>query len=88
MNKEDFETKSLNELCEQLSDEGQNITSYETLKDFAKTQIDEDYLFLAEHIISAIKGEAKWYFYDYYMGTLETPTPITSKDDIEDLIED
>ena len=89
MNKKDFETKSLNELCAQLSDEGQNITSYETLKDCAIENIENDNFFMAQHICEALNDyQTDYYLYDYNMGTLETPTPIKSKEDISDLIEE
>lgn len=88
MTRKDYETKTLSQLCEQLAEEGQNITSYETLKDFAKENIDNDNIFVAKHICESIIDEEDYYFYDYCMGTLEAPTPITSKEDIEYLIEE
>ena len=89
MTKQDYENKSLNELCEQLSEEGQDITTYETLKDFAIENIKDDNFFMAQHICEALNDyQADYYFYDYNMGTLEVPSPITSKEDLEYLIED
>ena len=87
MNRKDFETKTLTQLCEMLMEQGETITTYETLKDFAKDQIDNDNLFVAEHICGAIKGQANYYFYDYCMGTLETPSEINDKSDLEHLID-
>jgi len=89
MTRKDFETKSLEELCVQLEDEGADITTYDTLKDFAKRNIDEDNFFLTQHICEALnEKQAEFYIYDYSMGTMETPTPIESKDDIEHLIDE
>lgn len=89
MTREEFENKDLDELCVQLEEEGNTITSYDTLKGFAKECIDDDNLFLARHILDAIDSDtADYYFYDYCMGTMETPSPITSKEDIEDCIEE
>ena len=89
MKRKDFEEKSLNELCEMLMETGETITTYETLKDFAKHEIDDDNFFVAVHICEALnEKQATYYFYDYCMGTLETPSAITSKDDLEHLIED
>lgn len=50
MTKQDYESKSLNELCEQLSEEGQNITSYETLKDCAIYNIENEYFYGATYL--------------------------------------
>lgn len=89
MTRKEFNRLSLDEVCQKLEEEGQTITSYETLKDFAKKQIDDDNFFLAQHICEALyDDQAEYYIYDYSMGTLETPTPITRKDDIADMVED
>jgi hypothetical protein len=46
---------------------------------------------MALHILSAIYNSEPayngWYRNDYSMGMLETPTPITCKEDIEDLVD-
>lgn len=87
--RKEFEEKTLDELCEMLSENGENITTYESLKDFAKDKIDDDNLFLTIHICNALNlaqdfwPEANYYIYDYSMGTLETPSAVTCKDDIE-----
>ena len=88
MTKNDFETKSLRELCEELEEQGETITSFEVLKDFAIDNINSDNFLLASHICEALCDYAEFYFYDYCMGTLETPTPITSKEDLEHLIDE
>lgn len=89
MTRKEFETKSFEEVMEQLNEERDDITTYESLKEFAKSQIEEDKLFLAIHILEALKADpAEWYEYDYCMGTLQTPSSITTKEDVEHLIED
>ena len=79
---------SFYEAIDKLSDEVDVITSVETLKDFAVNMIKEDYLFLAIHILEAIHTRpADYYDYDYNMGTLETPTPLTCISDLQDYCE-
>lgn len=91
MTREQFENISLEELIEKVSDEGGDITSEEILIEFAKQKLDDNDFNMAIHIIGAIyEAEAPddcYYRYDYSMGTLETPTPITCKEDIEDFID-
>ena len=46
---------------------------------------------MAYHILKAIYESAEsyngYYLYDYHMGTLDTPTPVTCKEDLEDYID-
>lgn len=89
MTRADFETKTFDELIEQLQNEDQDICSYDYLKDFAKHLIDEENIGFALHILNAIYTEPGEYFeYDCSMGTLQTPSGLTEKSDIEHLIED
>ena len=89
MTRKEFETKNFDEVMEQLNEEKDDITTYESLKEFAKSQIEEDRLFLAIYILEALNEDtAEWYEYDYCMGTLQTPSSITTKEDVEHLIED
>ena len=89
MTRKEIETKNFDEVMEQLNEERDDITTYESLKEFAKSQIEEDRLFLAIHILEALNEDtAEWYEYDYCMGTLQTPSSITEKEDVEHLIED
>lgn len=91
MTREQFENIPLEELIEMISDDGGDITSEEILIEFAKQKLEDNDFNMALHIIGAIyEAEADddcYYRYDYSMGTLETPTPITCKEDIEDLID-
>ena len=90
MNRTDYENKSFDELIDQLCDEGPYcLHSYNSLKDYASYLIDEDDLLTALHILNALfNDDANWYNYDTDMGTLETPTPLTCKEDLSDYIED
>lgn len=66
------------------------LTSEDSLIRFAKEKIDEDNLFLAIHILEAIYNSEEayngYYLYDYSLGTMSTPTPITCKEDLESYI--
>lgn len=87
MTRKQFEESTLEEIMEVLQDHDL-VTNYDTLKDFAKEKVDEDMLFLAVHILNALNDcWADYYIYDYCMGTLDTPTAIESKDDVEHLFD-
>lgn len=87
MTRTEFENKSFEKLIE-LARDYSDVTDYETLKEFAKDKIDDDHFFLVEHVIKALKEEqADYYIYDYSMGTLETPTAVNNKEDIEHLFD-
>ena len=85
--RKEFEEKTLEEIIEVLIDHDY-ITSYETLKDYAKVKIDDDNFFMAIHILEALNEcETDYYIYDYSMGTLESPTAIEDKEDVEYLFD-
>ena len=80
--------KNFNDAAQELSENDDRITTYETLKEFAKENIDNDRLFLSIHILKAIwNNPADYYDYDYCMGTLETPTPLLLIKDLEEYCE-
>ena len=90
MTREQFENMSFDELMEWANENLDDITHEEILKEFAMEKLQNDDFNMALHIINAIYDnpyDTEWYRYDYNMGTLETPTPITDKEDIEDLID-
>ena len=87
MTKKELNTLTFDEAIEKLEEENDCITTYNILKEFAIDNINNDNLFIAIHILQAIQDEAEYYNYDYNMGTLETPTPITSLEDLEDYCE-
>ena len=65
------------------------ITSYEILKEFIISKIEEDNFVLASHLIDAMKdcNGYDWFFYDFSAGTFDTPKPIKDIEDLEDLFE-
>ena len=91
MTKEQFEEMSFEELLELAYDNLDNLWAEEILLEEAKHEIDEDNLQMALHILNAIYEsdcpDGSYYIYDRSMGTLETPTPITCKEDLEDYID-
>ena len=87
MTKKELNTLTFDEAIEKLEEENNCITTYNILKEFAIDNINNDNLFIAIHILQAIQDEYEYYNYDYNMGTLETPTPITSLEDLEDYSE-
>lgn len=91
MTKQQFDKMTLDELIEWAFENFNDITTEDVLLDFAKSKIDDENIYLAIHVLQAVwnSGEAfnGYYRYDYTMGTLETPTPITCKEDLEVLID-
>ena len=90
MTRLEFEEKPFEDVMSQLNEELDEITTLDTLKSFAKSKIDEGNYFLAIHIIKALRDgrDEYWWDYDYCMGTLDTPIPLTEKADVEYLIND
>lgn len=89
LTRETFENMSFEELMEWANENLDDVTREDILKDFAIEKLRDDHFNLALHIINAIYNneyDTEWYRYDYCMGTLQTPSPITEKEDIEDLI--
>ena len=90
MKRSEFEEKSFESVMSQLNEEFDEITTLDNLKEFTKSKIDDGYYFLANHIIEALQNgnDEDWWDYDYCMGTLDTPIPLTGKTDVEHLIDD
>ena len=84
----------LNKLTlEQLFIIAQNLDStfwtYKDLKDFAIDMIKEDNILLATHILNALNSDQENYYnYDVGMGILEKVTPITTKEEFINYLED
>lgn len=90
MTREQFEEMSFEELCSLAYQELDELTLEECLKIFAKNKIIDDNIMLAVHILNAIIDnpyDTEYYLYDYSMGMLETPKPVTCKEDFEDYID-
>lgn len=88
MTKKELYKLTFQEAIEKLSEEYETITTYDTLKDFIKLQIDNENNYLALHLLQAIYDDdtpflTDYYDYDYCMGTLEKPTPLYSLEDLE-----
>ena len=91
MTREEYNKLSFDEVMEQLNYENDAITTIGNLKEFMKEQIEDDNFYLALHVLEAIANDPidyEWYDYDYSMGTLDTPAGISTKEDVEHLIED
>ncbi len=89
MTRAEFENTSFEDLMEYAKENLNDVTDEETLKQFAIEKLENDDFNMALHIMNAIYNNpynTEFYRYDYSMGTLETPTPITEHSDIEDLI--
>lgn len=81
--------KTLDDVIYYFEANNDYIVSRDIILDFAINQIQNDRLFLARHVLDAVDKEyADFYSYDMSMGTLETPTAITSIDDLYDYVED
>lgn len=66
------------------------ITTEELLKKCGIECLQNDNFNLGLHILNVVYNnpyDTEYYRYDYFMGTMEIPIPITSIDDIEDLID-
>jgi hypothetical protein len=91
MTREEFNNMSFEELLEWAYDNIDDMHSEEVLIELAKHEIDEENLQMAIHILQAIyesdAHDGCYYIYDRCMGTLETPTPITCKEDLEEYID-
>lgn len=89
MKRAEFEKATFEEVIEKLIDEGNNITTYDELVDFARECIDNREFNLAINILEVLRDdESEYYEYDYSMGTLETPCGLNEKEHVEHLIED
>lgn len=90
MTRKEYEDMSFEEFMEWANENINDVTSEEILKQCGIEELQNDNFNIGLHLINAIYENpycTEWYRYDYSMGTLETPTPITDKEDIEDLID-
>lgn len=88
MTREEFDNMEFEEVMEALDEERDDVTTYESLKEFAVNNVENDNLLVAIHILEALQNDSEeWYLYDYCMGTLETPSSVTCKEDVEHLID-
>lgn len=91
MTKAEFKNMTLDEVIEYANENINDLTTEDMLLEFAKTKIDDENIYMSIHVLRAVweSGESYngYYLYDYSMGTLETPTPVTCKEDFEDYID-
>ena len=91
MTREQFDNMEFEELLEWAYENIDNLWYEDALIALAKHEIDEHNIQMALHILIAIFDsdcpDGSLYIYDRSMGTLETPTPITCKEDLEDYID-
>lgn len=89
LNKLIADGKKLDDVIYDFEANNDYIVSRDIILDFAINQVQNDRLFLARHVLDAVDKEyADFYSYDMSMGTLETPTAITSIEDLYDYVED
>lgn len=93
MTRVEFESKSFEEVMEQLNEEYDEVTTIDILKGFIKEKVDSEDFYLVTHLCNAIRNgpdfsDSDWYLYDYNMGTLDTPVCVSEKKHIEHLIYD
>lgn len=90
MTREYFENHTFNDVMEKLYEENTDVTTLDMLKDFINYTILKGQYYLSEHLIKALRnGNDQYYWlYDYNMGTLDTPVPIDSLEDVKHLIDD
>lgn len=91
MTKTEFDKMTFEEALEFAYENSlMDITHEEILLEFAKSKIDDDNIYMALHVLNAVYNneyDTTYYQYDYSMGTLETPTPLTCKEDLETYID-
>lgn len=76
------------EAVEKLHEEKDQITTADSLKDFAIHHIKKDNFYLAIHVLNALnENYSDYYDYDYSMGTLDTPTALRTLHDLQDYCE-
>lgn len=90
MTREYFETHTFNDVMEKLYEENTGVTTLDMLKDLINYTVIKGQYYLSEHLIKALRnGNDEYYWlYDYNMGTLDTPVPIDSLEDVKHLIDD
>lgn len=90
MTREYFENHTFNDVMEKLYEENTDVTTLDMLKDFINDTVVKGEYYLSEHLIKALRnGNDQYYWlYDYNMGTLDTPVPIDSLEDVKHLIDD
>ena len=90
MTRKYFENHPFKDVMEKLYEENTDVTTLDMLKDFINDTVIKGEYYLSEHLVKALcNGNDEYYWlYDYSMGTLDTPVPIDSLEDVKHLIDD
>lgn len=69
MTRKEFESKSFEEVMEQLNEECDDVTTIDILKDFIKRKVDSEDFYLVAHLCDAIwndpdSSNSDWYIID------------------------
>lgn len=87
MTQTEFEELSFEEAIEKLIDEGQNITTYDSIKDYIHELVDTDFLMTASALLESLEeNTATYYDYDFSCGGFDEPKPLNNKDDLKQYI--
>lgn len=91
LTKEQLEEMTLSEKCSLLEETDKyGLTSSESLKQYAIDKIKNDEYSAGANVAEALSSGSNtdYWFYDYSCGSLDTPTPINSIEDIQFAIDD
>lgn len=83
--KEEFLANDFEDNCDRIKELTDDLYDFETMKGMIEDYLKEDNFLMVEHLAKAIKGEAKYYIYDWSMGTLETPQEVDNNEDLLDI---
>lgn len=87
MTKAKLRKMGFEEAVEEMNDIYDNIHDRESLISMAKDALDDGSFGMAENIAKALReSDADWFDYDWSSGECDTPTPIETKDDLEEML--
>jgi len=92
MTREEFEKMDFESIMYQLSEERDDVVSYQYLIDFCIDRVQKyDMVNLAAHIFKYMADDfgyySDWYIYDLSSGTCQKPVGINSKNDLLEFID-
>jgi hypothetical protein len=87
MTKAKLKKMSFEEAVTEMDRTYDNIHDRESLIGMAKDALDDGSFGVVENIAKALReSNADWFNYDWTAGECDTPTPIETKDDLEEMI--
>lgn len=87
MTKAKLKKMSFEEAVTEMDRTYDDISDRDRLVDIAKNALDEGNYGVVENIAKALReSNADWFNYDWTAGEYDTPTPIETKDDLEEMI--